>query len=56
MGEFFKGWRRKIGVMTLVAALAAMGLWLRSNLCLDVLWVEGLGQYHECISAEDEVH
>ena len=56
VGEFFKGWRRKIGVLTLVAALAAMGLWLRGIVCLDVLWVEGLGQYHEWVSAEGEVH
>ena len=27
MGDFFKPWRRKIGVVTLVMALASAGLW-----------------------------
>ncbi|MBS0201248.1 MAG: hypothetical protein JSS49_00005 [Planctomycetes bacterium] len=31
MREFFKGWRRKVGVMTLVVACAVWGLWLRSK-------------------------
>jgi len=30
MGEFFKGWRRKIGVLTLVMACVMMGAWVRS--------------------------
>jgi len=30
MGEFFKGWRRKIGCVTLVLACAILGMWLRS--------------------------
>ena len=27
MGEFLKGWRRKIGVVTLVMALVSVGVW-----------------------------
>jgi len=30
MREFFKGWRRKVGVTTLMMALVGMGGWLRS--------------------------
>ena len=31
MGEFFRGWRRKVGVVTLVMALVAMVGWIRSG-------------------------
>ena len=37
MGEFFRGWRRKIGVVTLVMALLFMGGWVRSLSIQDVL-------------------
>ena len=30
MREFFRGWRRKLGCVTLVMACALMGLWVRS--------------------------
>lgn len=30
MREFFKGWRRKAGVVTLVMAMALTGMWVRS--------------------------
>ena len=30
MGDFFKGWRRKIGVVSLVMACVFMGGWVRS--------------------------
>lgn len=29
MRDFFKGWRRKVGCVTLVMALACIGLWIR---------------------------
>lgn len=32
MGEFFRAWRRKIGVVTLVVALASTAGWVRSSL------------------------
>ena len=31
MREFFHGWRRKAGVVTLVVACAMMGMWMRSR-------------------------
>ena len=30
MGEFFKGWRRKVGVVTLMMACVLTGIWLRT--------------------------
>jgi hypothetical protein len=30
VGEYFKPWRRKVGVVTLVAACVIMGAWVRS--------------------------
>ena len=35
MGEFFKGWRRKIGCVALVMALVFMGGWVRSTVVQD---------------------
>ena len=37
MGDYFKPWRRKIGVLTLVMACVFMGAWVRSNSILDEL-------------------
>ena len=37
MGEFFKGWRRKVGVVTLLLACAFTGLWIRSQFNFDNL-------------------
>ena len=31
MGDFFRGWRRKLGVATLVIALGFIGIWIRSK-------------------------
>jgi len=31
MGEFFKGWRRRFGLLTLVMACVCMVLWVRAN-------------------------
>ena len=35
MGEFFKGWRRKAGLVTLAMACLLMVGWLRSSVVLD---------------------
>ena len=35
MGEFFKGWRRKAGLVTLAMALAVLALWMRGPIYLD---------------------
>ena len=41
MREFFKGWRRKVGVVTLAMACAFMGAWLRSLIMRDEITVHG---------------
>ncbi|MDB5343195.1 MAG: hypothetical protein JWP89_1572 [Schlesneria sp.] len=35
MWSFFHGWQRKVGVVTLVMALAVTGMWARSFMILD---------------------
>ena len=37
MREFFRGWRRKVGVLTLVMALGFMAGWVRSSFSRD--WI-----------------
>jgi len=47
MGDFFKGWRRKIGVVTLLMALVAMGGWIRSQFIGDSMWFDNtFGRLH----------
>ena len=41
MGDFFHGWRRKIGVLALLVALVFSMLWVRSDSVLD--WIKVLG-------------
>ena len=36
MREFFRGWRRKAGCISLVMALALMGVWIRSLSVMDL--------------------
>lgn len=37
MRELFRGWRRKVGCMTLVMALVLAGIWVRSFNTFDIL-------------------
>ena len=39
MREFFRGWRRKLGCVALVMALAVMGIWMRSRQINDRLFL-----------------
>ena len=41
MCEFFKGWRRKVGVLTLVVACVFMGLWVRGHSTFDRVTIAG---------------
>jgi len=43
MGEFFKGWRRKAGCMSLVISLVLMMAWVRSYSFLDAIIVQDAG-------------
>lgn len=35
MSEFFRTWQRKLGCITLFAALFLLGVWIRSRLVSD---------------------
>lgn len=37
MHTFFHGWRRKVGVATLVMACVVMGAWIRSTIITDIV-------------------
>lgn len=39
MGDFFRGWRRKIGIALLAIALVLANAWIRSFVCYDELVV-----------------
>ena len=39
MGEFFKGWRRKAGIVALGLALLTMGAWIKSANYTDLIRV-----------------
>jgi len=39
MGEFFKGWRRKMGVLTLVMACVFAAGWVRSQETADSIYI-----------------
>lgn len=41
MREFFKGWRRKLGCVTLVLVLPILALWIRSFTCFDQIAAGG---------------
>ena len=56
MREFFRGWRRKAGVVTLVMACALTGLWMRSQHMRDSLQVRiADNAAYICISNESEL-
>ena len=46
MGEFFKGWRRKAGLVTLAMALVLMVAWMRSAIICDELMIPYRGSLH----------
>ena len=41
MKEFFRGWRRKAGVVTLVIAVAIVTLWMRGQFAGDLVVIPG---------------
>lgn len=51
MREFFIGWRRKVGCITLVLALAMTGMWLRSMTVFDAVNISRWEQQCQIASA-----
>lgn len=53
MREFFHGWRRKIGCVTLVMALVFVVGWIRNLVVMDVLLVpSGSHSMEHCVSVD----
>jgi hypothetical protein len=46
VGEFFRGWRRKVGCVTLLMTLGFMAGWVRSLITMDELTVPGIRATH----------
>jgi hypothetical protein len=56
MHTFFHGWRRKIGGVTLVMALALMGAWIRGQYIDDIFGYSLFGHRHVISSSTDRFH
>ena len=47
MHDFFRGWRRKVGCVTLVMACVVAGLWVRSQFYRDFVGLRLPGQHRD---------
>ena len=55
MGEFFRGWRRKAGAVALMVALAATGMWFRSQYIEEGAGLFFYGRRYAIFSADGEI-
>jgi|GEM_PF-3554606 len=55
MREFFRSWKRKVGVATLMVALAAIGMWLRSQVIEESAGLVLSGRKFSFFSADGEI-
>jgi hypothetical protein len=55
MREFFRGWKRKVGCVTLGLACASAAIWLRSLFVGDGLWLVFSNQSYTFVSADGRV-
>ena len=56
MGEFFKGWRRKAGLVTLTMAIALFSLWMRSRTIFDVIVFAHGDRQHSVLAAGGRIY
>ena len=56
MREFFQGWRRKVGVVTLVMACVLTAGWVRSFLIRDILSINVFPQQIAAESNLGKIH
>ena len=56
MGDFFRGWRRRIGVVTLAVALVFMGGWVRSSVFHDSAGFEEAGRLNAFGSYQGRIY
>ena len=55
MREYFRGWRRKAGVVTLVVACLVTIVWMRSQYFCDVATVQYHARYHQAYSMNGRI-
>ena len=55
MREFFSGWRRKIGVLTLVMACVLMAGWVKSILAIDIAVIPFQANSAVTVFSEDQL-
>ena len=55
MREFFHGWRRKVGCVTLVMALVVFGAWMRSHHRFDCVFIHAPAATHAMKSEDGRV-
>lgn len=55
MREFFQGWRRRVGCITLLMAIALMAGWMRSRLVEDVAACSILDNRHVFATYPDQI-
>jgi hypothetical protein len=48
MHDFVKGWKRKVGVVTLVMACVLTAAWVRSLTVMDTVWIPARGDEAFC--------
>ena len=51
MGEFFKGWRRKAGLVTLAMAMVLTAAWMRSRVVEDIVSFTWSDRLHMIVSS-----
>ena len=56
MREFLRGWKRKIGCITLMMACVFAAGWIRSSHTADELWIGALGRQWCFISEMGYIH
>ena len=55
MREFFKGWRRKAGLVTLAMAMLTATMWLRSELVTDIWTFTFADRVHQICLARQNI-
>lgn len=55
MFDFFKGWRRKLGCITLLMAVVTTGLWIRTALAVDYGGFSYRGRQHVIMSIQGAI-
>lgn len=55
MKEIFHGWRRKVGVFTLVIACMLCGLWMRSRIFHDSFYTNGNQSSFQIVSVDGKL-